>query len=77
VLNLQPTARLRISFIGFEPQVLYVNNRKQITVLLKTTQKAEDEVVITGYQKLRAWESVGFYCESKRRGYAHCRYSPG
>ena len=59
LLNLQPAARLRISFIGFEPQVLYVNNRKQITVLLKTTQKAEDEVVITGYQKLRAWESVG------------------
>jgi TonB-linked SusC/RagA family outer membrane protein len=59
LLNLQPNARLRISFIGFETQVLYVGNRKQITVMLKTTQKAEDEVVITGYQKLRAWESVG------------------
>src|SRR6185369_10214367 len=53
------SSRLRISFIGYETQLVPVAGRKLVTVFLKTSQKAEDEVVITGYQNLRSWESVG------------------
>jgi len=59
LLSLQPSARLRISFIGYETQLVPVDNRKQLTIVLKPSQKAEGEVVITGYQNLRSWESVG------------------
>ena len=58
-LTLQPSARLRVSFIGYETQLVPVGNRKQLNVFLKTSHKVEDEVVITGYQNLRTWESVG------------------
>ncbi|MBS1565432.1 MAG: SusC/RagA family TonB-linked outer membrane protein, partial [Bacteroidetes bacterium] len=59
VLALQSTARLRISYIGYESQVVPVGNRKLVNVFLKAAQKAEEEVVVTGYQNLRTWESVG------------------
>jgi TonB-linked SusC/RagA family outer membrane protein len=52
-------ARLRVSFVGYETQIVSVNGRQQIMVVLKTNQKEEEEVVITGYQNLRKWESVG------------------
>ena len=55
----QTNARLRVSFVGYESQTVAVNGHPQLNVVLKTTQKAEDEVVITGYQSLRKWESVG------------------
>jgi len=55
----QANARLRVSFVGYESQTIAVNGHHQLSVVLKTTQKAEDEVVITGYQNLRKWESVG------------------
>ncbi|MCS3802132.1 SusC/RagA family TonB-linked outer membrane protein [Niastella sp. OAS944] len=58
-LTLKPSAVLRVSYIGYETQIVGVNNRKQLTVILKTAGKSEDEVVITGYQNLRTWESVG------------------
>jgi TonB-linked SusC/RagA family outer membrane protein len=58
-VTVAPSARLRVSFIGYEPQWVPVGNRKQVHVILKTTDKAEDEVVITGYQNLHKWESVG------------------
>jgi len=58
-LTLQPSARLRVSFIGYETQAVPVASRRQIIIVLKTSQKAEDQVVVTGYQNLRSWESVG------------------
>lgn len=59
VFSAVPGTHLRISFIGYETQVVPVGGHKQLNVFLKTNQKAEEEVVITGYQNLRTWESVG------------------
>ena len=58
-MSVSPTARLRVSFIGYEPQQVTVNGRQQIDVVLKLAQKMQDEIVITGYQNLHQWESVG------------------
>lgn len=59
VLSMLPTSRVRISYIGFEPQMVPVSEHRAVIVVLKTSQKAEEEVVVTGFQNLRKWESVG------------------
>ncbi|MBO9633887.1 MAG: SusC/RagA family TonB-linked outer membrane protein [Chitinophagaceae bacterium] len=59
VLSIPPSSKLRISYIGFEPQTVVANEHRPVIVVLKNTQKAEEEVVVTGFQNLRKWESVG------------------
>ncbi len=59
ILSMLPASKVRISFIGYEPQTVPVNEHKPVIVALKNSQKAEEEVVITGFQNLRKWESVG------------------
>jgi TonB-linked SusC/RagA family outer membrane protein len=52
-------AVLLISYIGYELQSVPVNGRKVVNVTLKPDQKVEEVAVITGFQNLRKWESVG------------------
>lgn len=45
-------ATLEISMVGFTTQVIAVNNRSDIDVVLKPTDSRMDEVMVVGYQKI-------------------------
>lgn len=47
--NVASDARLRVSYIGYVPQVIAVNDRKSISVTLLDDTEVLDEVVVVGY----------------------------
>lgn len=51
VLNVKPGAKLRISYVGFNPQEIKSGNNSQ--VILKEDNKTLNEVVVVGYGTMR------------------------
>ena len=51
VLTAQPDDQLTISFIGYEDQVVRVDGRKEIRVMMKLSASKMDELVVVGYGK--------------------------
>ena len=49
-LEVEGTDTLVISYVGMITEVIPVNNRKQIKIVLQTDQSVLEDVVITGYQ---------------------------
>ncbi len=41
--------KLRISYIGYEPQEVAINGRKEINIIMKENSAVLDEVVVIGY----------------------------
>lgn len=48
-LNVQPNAKIQVSFIGYITQTLAVGTQNNIKVTLKEDAQALDEVVVVGY----------------------------
>ncbi|BCS85559.1 SusC/RagA family TonB-linked outer membrane protein [Prevotella herbatica] len=51
VLNVKPGAKLRVSYVGFNPQEIKAGNNSQI--ILKEDNKTLNEVVVVGYGTMR------------------------
>ena len=51
VLNVKPGAKLRISYVGFNPQEIKAGNNSQ--TILKEDNKTLNEVVVVGYGTMR------------------------
>ena len=51
--------KLQISFIGYVPQTLAINNQRTINVTLKEDAEQLDEVVVIGYQTVRRRDLTG------------------
>jgi TonB-linked SusC/RagA family outer membrane protein len=49
ILNVDPNAILQVSYLGYIPMEVAVNNRQHITVTLTEDTKALEEVVVIGY----------------------------
>lgn len=48
-LNVAPGAKLKISYIGFDDQIVTVGTQRDIQIKLKENSEALDEVVVVGY----------------------------
>lgn len=48
-LNVAPGAELKISYIGFDDQIVTVGTQRDIQIKLKENSEALDEVVVVGY----------------------------
>ena len=61
VLMVQDPAKaiLSISYIGYEPQDIALNGRKEINVILKESQELLEEVVVVGYGAQKKESVVG------------------
>ena len=49
--NVPPKSNLVVSFIGLQTQIISVNGRKNVDVILKSDSKTLDEFVVVGYGK--------------------------
>lgn len=58
-LNVSPKAILVISYLGYVPQEIAVNNQSVINVSLYEDSKALDEVVVVGYGTMRKKDLTG------------------
>lgn len=47
--NVAPDARIQVSFLGYKPQTVPVNNRSQINIRLEEDNAVLDEVVVVGF----------------------------
>ena len=57
--NVPPTGSLRISFIGYETQVIPVGDRSTFTIQLSEDRTTLDEVVVVGYGTMRRSDVTG------------------
>lgn len=48
-LTVNPTGKIRITYIGYEPQVIEVKNQTHLKIKLKEDSEMLEEVVVTGY----------------------------
>jgi TonB-linked SusC/RagA family outer membrane protein len=48
-LDFHPNLKLKISYIGYQPTEVAVNNQSEIKILLSENSKALDEIVVVGY----------------------------
>lgn len=58
-IAIPPYDTLHFSFLGYEPQQLLVNGRRQLFVRMKGKTSDISEVFVTGYQKMHKWEVTG------------------
>ncbi len=58
-LNVQPNAKLQVSFIGYISQTIAVGNQKEFKIILKDDSKALDEVVVIGYGTVKKRDLTG------------------
>lgn len=58
-LNLSPTAKITISFIGYQTQKVDVEGRSSLRIVLKDDSKVLDEVVVVGYGTARKSDVTG------------------
>lgn len=57
--NVSSNATLSISYVGFSTQVLKVNGRSTINIVLKEDSKTLDELVVVGYGQMRKSDLTG------------------
>ena len=48
-LSVDPNGKIKVSFVGYQPQVLDVKGRNSFNIKMKEDSEMLDEVVITGY----------------------------
>lgn len=48
-LTVNPTGKIQITYIGYEPQVIEIKNQIHLKIKLKEDSQILDEVVVTGY----------------------------
>lgn len=58
-MQVQPNAKIQISFIGYITQTVTVGNRNNIKVTLIDDSQALDEVVVIGYQTVKRKDLTG------------------
>lgn len=58
-IQVQPNAKIQISFIGYITQTVTVGNQKNIKVILVDDSQALDEVVVIGYQTVKRRDLTG------------------
>lgn len=58
-IQVQPNAKIQISFIGYITQTVAVGNQKNIKVVLVDDSQALDEVVVIGYQTVKRRDLTG------------------
>lgn len=54
-----PSSTLQITYIGYNPQNIAINNRQVINILLKEDRQAIDEVIVVGYGVQRKGNLTG------------------
>lgn len=73
-LKVTPNAILSVSFIGYESQEINVANKKSISIILKETAQAIDDVVVVGYGTVLKSDLTGAVAtfkakDSEEKGY--------
>lgn len=58
-LDVQPNAKIQVSFIGYISQTINVGNQSDIKVTLKDDAQALDEVVVVGYGVMKKRDLTG------------------
>ncbi len=58
-LTVKDNAQLRVSYVGFNTQVVKVGNQSKIKVYLKEDDKTLDEVVVIGYGTVKRRDLTG------------------
>lgn len=58
-LNVAPNGTLVVACLGYEPQEVAVNGRKNINFTMKTAGTALDEVVVIGYGSVKKSDATG------------------
>jgi TonB-linked SusC/RagA family outer membrane protein len=58
-LNVQPNAKLQVSFIGYTSQTVAVGNQTNLKITLVEDSKALDEVVVIGYGVVKKRDLTG------------------
>ena len=74
VQGVSPTARLVVSFVGFDSQIIDVNKRTTINVLL-VEGKAFEEVVVIGYGEAKKSDLTGSVGQIKTKTVEESGYS--
>jgi len=64
-INVAPTATLVLTYIGFEPIEVPVNNQTTLNVKMKTSASALEEVVVVGYGTQRKSDVTGSVAKIK------------
>lgn len=58
-LQVEPTATLLVSYVGYENQTVKVDGRTHIDITLTTQSKALDELVVIGYGTVKKDDATG------------------
>lgn len=58
-LNVPSDASLEVSSIGFQTQIVNVNGKKDIRIVLKEDHEVLEEVVVVGYGKVKRADMIG------------------
>lgn len=58
-IKVEATGKLQYSFIGFQQQIIEVNNRTEINITLNEDLQDLDEVVVVGYGTTKARDLTG------------------
>lgn len=58
-ITVAPNAQLRVSFVGYQQQIVAVKGRKQITVVLQESSKILNDLVVVGYGRMKRTDVTG------------------
>ena len=58
-ITVAPNAQLRVSFVGYQQQIIAVKGRKQITVVLQESSKILNDLVVVGYGRMKRTDVTG------------------
>ena len=49
IIRVDPNGKIKVSFVGYQPQTIYVKGKGSFNIQLKEDSEMLEEVVVTGY----------------------------